>query len=376
MRPSFIFPIPDSYWVGINKGLGQIFKLNQMKKLLIIPILLIFSCVVSAQSTFSLTDGQSVLVYSLPKTEFCFEITVEKITEKPGMFYRYSERYLATNNVITQEKTSYRLIDIKATPNAVADANRTFSFVPTKKSASAHLNVNSDGILCGVNVAATPECKVACCKSKNATTETIRPSLLPLGEEYMMAGSEAKLAEGAAKQIYRIRESRLGILTADMEKLPADGDSFASTMGGLARMEKELTELFIGKVTKEIQTQRIYLTPTAAINNEILFRLSAFKGIVATTDLSGAPYYITLTPATVVLAPANPKAKKTPADLHYILPATSVLTIGDGVSTFYKNSFDIPQLGAVIPLANDMLKNPKTKVKIDSQTGRLLSVEE
>lgn len=40
-----------------------------------------------------------------------------------------------------------------------------------------------------------------------------------------MAGSTARQAEVAAKQIYRIRESRLNILTGEADNLPPDGEA-------------------------------------------------------------------------------------------------------------------------------------------------------
>lgn len=346
-----------------------------MKKLFILSNLFLLTILVSAQSSISLTQGQSVLVYSLPKTEFCFEIVVEKVTVKLGMFYRYSERYLATNKVITEEKTTYKFKSISVKTRANADPNRTYTVVPSNNSATSHLSVTKNGILCGINVVCEPDSETTFPIYIPAGNEGATSILLPLGEEYMMAGSEAKLAEGAAKQIYRIRESRLGILTADVEKLPADGVSFKSTMDGLNKMESELTELFVGKTTQEIQTQRVYLTPTTALNNEVLFRLSAFNGVVPTSDLSGTPYYISIVPTAIPVVAANPKAKKEIPALHYIQPASSLITIGDGVNTFYNDKFDIPQLGTVIPLTEEFLKQPKVKVKIDSQTGRLLSVE-
>ena len=261
-----------------------------MKKLFIFYIALV--CTV-------LFNAQSALVYSLPKTELCIEITTEKITEKPGMFYRYSERYLATNKVITEEKTSYNLKSITLKTKSVADQGRTFSFVPTKKSNISHLTVDPKGILFGINIPYVKEEKKEIEIHKIKTKNEVASDLLPLGEEYMMAGSEAKLAEGAAKQIYRIRESRMGILTADVEHLPADGASFKTVLNGLNKMEADLTELFLGKTTHEISTQTIDYTPSTAVNKEVLFRLSAFNGIVSKDDLSGKPFYISIVPSPI-----------------------------------------------------------------------------
>ncbi len=346
-----------------------------MKKLFYLSTLLVFSLMAKSQNTFSLTEGEPALIYSLPKTEFCIEIETEKTVQKPGVFYRYSERYLATNKVITEGKTTYRLKSINVKTRAIADANRTYSFSPSTSLQTSRLSVNSQGILCGVNVVCEPE------KTANPTIEipvkdiTKPDALLPLGEEYMMAGSEAKLAEGVAKQIYRVRESRLGLLTADTDKLPADGESFKTMLDGLNKMERDLTELFVGKATVETQSQTINIIPTAALNNQVLFRLSAFKGIVAADDLSGVPFYINIIPANTTSVPADPKLKFEKSVLFYVLPASTQLSIGDGINTLYSDDFLVPQFGKTVPLPESLFKQQHIKVRIDSQTGRLLSIE-
>jgi hypothetical protein len=345
-----------------------------MKRLFFLSNFFLLAILVSAQSSVSLTEGQSVLVYSLPKTELCFDITVEKVTEKPGVFYRYSERYLATSKVIAEEKISYKLKSISVKTRPVADLSRTYTVVPAKNSAISRLVVNKKGILCGINIPVEQELKSSSPVRNFKSIDVPAANLLPLGEEYMMAGSEGKLAEGAAKQIYRIRESRMGILTADVEKLPADGASFKTMMDGLNKMETELTGLFIGTTTRDIITEQVFLTPTVALNNEVLFRLSAFSGVVASDDLSGAPYYISIVPSALPVVAASSKSNKT-ALLNFIQPATTSIAISDGVKTLYNNKFEIPQFGAVIPFSDELLKQTKVKVKIDPQTGRLLSVE-
>lgn len=342
-----------------------------MKKLFLLSALLVISLMAKAQAPLSLSEGESTLVYSLPKTVFCIEVETEKVTQRPGVFYRYSERYLATNKVITEEKTNYRVKSIQVKTRAIPDPARTYAFVPGSGKAGK-LSVNFQGILCGVNVPSEAEKPSSQVASSVLADSPQTNALLPLGEEYMMAGSQAKLAEGAAKQIYRIRESRLGLLTADVDKLPADGDSFKSMLAGLNKMEAELTELFVGKTTTETQTQTLYLTPSAAISNEVLFRLSALKGLVPADDLSGAPYYISVVPATVGV---GAKSKSDKNELYYVLPASTQLSIGDGVNTIYSNQYFVPQFGKVVAIPESTFKQANVKVQVDSQTGRLLSVE-
>jgi hypothetical protein len=343
-----------------------------MRNTFILSVLLICNLMVSAQS-FSLTEGQPALVYSLPKTKLCAELEIEKVNQKPGVFYRYSERYLATSNVIVEEKITYRLKSVAVKAIAVPDSTRTYQISPDKSSQLTHLCVNSQGILCGINVAALAEKTVQVNKTILRNNGPAS-NLLPLGEEYMMAGSEAKLAEGAAKQIYRIRESRLGLLTADVEKIPADGASMKSMLEGLDNMERQLTELFVGSTNVDVQGQKIYLTPAARVNNDVLFRLSALRGLVAPDDLSGTPYYISIKPQMVTVK-TDPKANAGKAGLYYVLPASTDITISDGVNTNFSGQFYIPQFGKTVPLPESLFKQSNMKVRIDSQTGRLLSIE-
>lgn len=221
-----------------------------MKRISGIFILLIILVNIQAQKGLAITQGESAILYSLPKTELCIEITTEQTKQSPGIFYQYSERYLATNDVITEEKSACKLIGIKIVPKAIADAQRTYSITPQKNSPLNYISVDSKGILCGINIG-NSETRVLEKRiiEKTQGLQSSQSNLLPLGEEFMMAGSSAKLAEGAAKQIYRLRESRMSLLTGDLEHLPADGSSLQSMLKGMNDLEQQLTELFIGQTT-------------------------------------------------------------------------------------------------------------------------------
>lgn len=339
-----------------------------MKRYILSAILF---CRLTSMAQNTLIEGQPALMYSLPKTKLCMEVELEKTTRKPGIFYRYSERYLATSNVITAEKTEYKLKSVNIVPIAVPDSSRTYKIIPNAKSQLSHITVTPEGLLCGVNVSCAQEKKVVVNKTITKN-EGLTSGLLPLGEEYMMAGSEAKMAEGAAKQIYRVRESRLSLLTADVEKMPADGASLKTMLQGLDRMEKQLTELFIGSVTTDVQTQKLYITPMGAASNELVFRVSALRGLVAADDMSGAPFYITIKPQTIPTSAADAKSKSDPVGIYYSIPASTDIVISDGVNTIAKVNLLLPQLGKVVSLPESLFKNENAKVLVDPQTGRLI----
>lgn len=233
-------------------------------KLLIIGLLVSFFG--SAQKNAA--PAESVLLYSLPKTELVIEVNAERVNQKPGDFYQYSERFLATNDVVTAEKTFYRIKDITVSQRTVADPNRTYKIVPAKNGIQSLITVNEKGILCGLNVPVVKEKPNKPKELKLAEKKT--ESLLPLGEEYMLAGSVAKMAEGAAKQIYRIRESRAALLTGDTDHLPGDGSSFKYMLDGMDSQEKQLTELFTGKNTVEPVTEQTAVKTTTSVINHAL----------------------------------------------------------------------------------------------------------
>jgi len=144
---------------------------------------------------------------------------------------------------------------------------------------------------------------------------------------------------------------------------------------GLAKMERELTELFIGKTSSEESIETVRLVPESPCDKKVLFRFSNLRGLVATDDLSGVPYYISVQPTTIVSISANPKEKAEKAGLYYVIPASTDILISDGVNTIFNGQFLIPQLGKTVPLPESLFKQQHLKVRIDSQTGRLLTIE-
>ncbi len=347
-----------------------------MRKILLLSILCIAVGINGfgrTSTTFSLQENVPLFVYSLPQTQLCIDVKIEKVTQQPGEFYKYSERFLATKEVITEEKTTYVLKDIQIKTKTIADPNRTYSIKVGKKTPIKNICVNEKGILYGINIpkdGIPREAEQAAPDKAPAPEQANTSKVLPLTEEYMIASSVAKMAEGAAKQIYRIRESRINLLTGDVDQLPADGESFKTMLDGMNQMEKELTELFTGKTIVESQTHTIYLTPSKKVNDEVLFRISSMKGLVAANDLSGNPYYISIVPKTI---PMQPQTEKGTAgiDLYSILPTTAQVTISDGKSDFLSEEIIAPQFGRIIPIP-EVLFQKNAEILIDNTTGRLL----
>ena len=343
-----------------------------MKHILLF-IALIAPFFVTAQQKQQLTDGEPVLIYSLPKTVLNIQISSERITETPGEFYPYSERYLATTNVITAPKTYYRLRGITITPQTKPDSKRTFKITPVKKSLTTRITVNDKGILCGINVPPVdvPEI-VPPFNLEKANQTSIK--LLPLEEEYMMAGSTVKMAEGVAKQIYSIREGRLDLLAGQADTMPKDGESMKLMLEQMDRREQELTQLFTGKTTVEALTKTITYAPDSASNAEVVFRFSAFNGLSSKEDLSGTPYYISVKYNPIETLPAKKKKEKG-EQVFSVLPVKAKITVEEGSNVIYNEVMDIPQLGILVPIPLETMDKKTGKVLVSPETGRMLSIQ-
>lgn len=340
-----------------------------MKRFLL--FILIFPFLATAQTV---TEGQSTLIYSLPKTELVINVTVEKVTENPGQFYQYSERYLATSDVITSKKTYYRLKSLNVTPRTLPDKERTFTIIPAKKSITSSLSVTDDGILSGIN---TPPAQINReMKIIRKEGAEVKPTqkLLPLNEEYMLAGSVAKMAEGVAKQIYSIRENRIDLLAGDVEYMPTDGASMKTMIEQMNQQEEELSKLFLGTTVVEELTQEMTYTPTSAVKDEVVFRFSEFQGLVAADDLSGVPYYISISyePVKTVV---DEKKKKAKEEVFSIIPVLADVVFDNGEKVFFQKTMTIPQLGILMPIPLETMDR-YSRAFVSPETGRLLSVEQ
>lgn len=342
-----------------------------MKRLFLI-LTIIFPFLATAQTV---TEGQSTLFYSLPKTEFVINVTVELVTEKPGSFYQYSERFLATSDVITADKEFYRLKDISIEPRTVRDPERTYKIIPNKKSLANYITVNDEGMLCGVNVPPAKVVKEIRRERIERTEELEREKLLPLNEEYMLAGSVAKMAEGTAKQIYRIRENRVDLLSGDVENMPTDGASLKAVMDEMEAQEKELTELFTGKTIVKTLTQTVIYSPTSAVNDKVVFRFSSLQGVVDADDLSGVPYYLNIKYAPIKTETPEKPAKKKDVEVFTVIPVTADVKFDDGNKTLYEEKLTLPQLGVLVPIPFETM-DKYSKAYVSPENGRLLSVEQ
>jgi len=314
------------------------------------------------------------VTYFLPKTSIDITVKAEKTTYTPGDFCRYAEKYLRLTGISTTPDEQWAIKSVILTPVGTPDTEKAFTIKLKDKTVAPLVELTDDGIIKAINTT-YPEVP-----SKTVQEEKQLRTLNPrdyLTEEILMAGSTAKMAELAAKEIYNIRESKNAITRGQADNMPKDGESLKIMLNSLEEQEQALMQLFTGTTIKENKSFTVKVTPTGNINKEVLFRFSKKLGIVAASDLAGSPVYLTLTNQNTVPQPTEEeKAKKKLEGVVYNVPGKADISLDNGIKNLYKGELILSQFGNTEVLTNNLFnKKTTTKVLFDPTTGGLIKIE-
>ncbi|MDR2496983.1 MAG: DUF4831 family protein [Tannerellaceae bacterium] len=307
------------------------------------------------------------ITYSLPKTVLMVNAEVIKTSAKAGPFFRYAEKYLGVKNAVTEDRVSYSLGKLSLENRGIPDPDNTYTVEFKAGTTAPYVYLTDDGRICTINAEYSPPAAAVAAVDSPVSATASAGSSPGFTEELLMAGSVARQAEVAAKQIYRIRESRLNILTGEAENLPPDGEAMKLVMQQLEQQEKALVNLFTGTTDRETSYYDVGLTPYEAVENEVLFRFSDRLGIVDADDLSGAPVYLNLRSLEPPAAPdpeAAKNAKTATKGLAYIVPGRAQAEIYMNRRLLLKEETLVSQFGRLEYLAPAMFEDRKNPVKV------------
>ena len=319
------------------------------------------------------------ITYSLPKTTLVVDVEVTKVTCKAGPYYQYAEKYLGVKDAIAENKVYFELGKTQLINHGIRDKDNTYIVEFKQGTVAPYAYLTEDGLLCSINSEYTPvESELDAVKKKKGPQEKVTDTSV-FSEELLMAGSTARQAEIAAKQIYRIRESRMNILTGEADNLPPDGEAMKLVIQQLEEQEKALSNLFTGIRTKEMEHYEVTVMPNDDLDKEILFRFSKQIGIVDADDLGGAPVYMNLkaTERAPMLEPKEAEKKeKSLKGIVYNVPGKAEIEIFTNKKTLYKGEAQITQFGTREGLAPVMFEDKKAPVKVTfyPETGAIKQI--
>ena len=310
------------------------------------------------------------VTYFLPKTMLTVHVNYSKITQKAGPYARYAEKYLGVKDqtVVSEDQVYYKLNNINVISKGVIDKDASYLVEFKSKTTSPFVYLTEDGLICTINADYEPDNnnkKVE--PAQSASQSSSIPAHSVYTEEYLSAGSVTKMAEVAAKQIYKLRDSRTDLLTGNADNAPRDGEGMKIVLANLEAQEKALTELFTGTTSVETFNSDFDIEPASNIDKEVLLRFSKYAGVVGKDDLSGSPVYINIKnqesvePQEIV----DPKRKtKEAQSIVYNIPGKAAVEVFYGINSMYKNTFQIVQFGNKQILSTSIFDDKKAPVKV------------
>lgn len=320
--------------------------------------------------------------YMLPKNGVCFTVKVEKTTYTPGRLCQYTERYMK-EKAEQQPSVSYRIIGCEATPTSAPDTSKRFELSMDKKHSIANISVTDNGILLAVNAKAT---------ETKPTFPSFKPARKPaplnpndyMTEDILSAGSTAKMAELTAKEIYDIRDSRNSLSRGEADNLPKDGAQLKLMYDNMNRQEEALSQLFYGTTTKDTTWTNFQFMP-AKEGRTVLFRFSKYYGLVGADDLSGEPYYATVTDLHTaarqqLTEDEKKKEDKNDIGLRVSRPSKIRVTLAKGQTANGKplaqTEFNAAQFGFVESLSGELFgKKQSSQLLLNPMTGSVQQIK-
>ncbi|MDR1543401.1 MAG: DUF4831 family protein [Prevotellaceae bacterium] len=342
-----------------------------MKKFVVI-ILILSALRISAQTNVipvsSENAPQNSITYFLPQTEIFVSVTVKKTIEKRGQFANYAKRLLALNNVAASNKESYEIDNVYISHNFIADSTKKYAIEINPKSVAYKVKLNENGVIESVNWSEKEDLPInlpsmlSDCASHHNYLDTIF-NFSVLGEEALLATSEAKMAELVAKQIFKIRESKMEILSGESEK-EFDGEALALAISELDKIEKELIVLFSGKTATAYERKTFRIIPKTAVENQVLFRFSPLLGVVETDNFAGRPVVVNIAPKFIYkenLAPPQKTIKQ--FGLFYNVVGSAEISVIDNEKILTETTITMPQFGITKFLPAEIFNKPETQMK-------------
>lgn len=333
-------------------------------------LLLLLPLSVSAQSV----EGTD---YYLPKTALRFTVKVGKTQYTPGRLAPYAHRFLRTD-VKQDPTTTYRLIGIDMATYAVPDTSRHFTLITDKKHSVNKVCRADNGQLLAINAEATAVATPSPRFTPGPKPKRPNPHDF-MTEDILNAGSNAKMAELTAQEIYDIRDSRNQLNRGEADFMPKDGTQMAIMLGNLDKQEAALSSLFTGTTEKDTTWTIIDFVPTKE-GQQVLFRLSQWLGIVDADDLSGEPYVVTVTDKHTIAqpqpAPEGQKEDKNDIGLRVSQPSKIKVSVAHGQQVIGSYEVSAPQFGTVESLSGELFgKKQSAKLILDPLTGSVKSIE-
>ena len=322
--------------------------------------------------------AQEEASYYLPRTALRFTISVEKTSYTPGEFCQFAERFLK-KRAESLPSEQFKIIGVQVEGVGVPDTTKQFLAKTDPKRNINMVNRDANGVLLSINTKLTA--------SQQPTTAPRRPAQQPMlnphdymGQEILSAGSQAKMAELTAQEIYNIRDNKIQLSRGQADFMPNDGEQMKIMLRQLDTQEAALLQTFEGITLRDTLQLHVDYMPQKEVSREPLFRFSRHFGLVDADDLSGTPYYIYIEDLhhmpTIMVAAEQGKKDKKSEGIYVNLPGKIKVTVASDEGRLLSEDIYAAQFGKMEMIDPNLFsKKLTTSIILNPATGNLESIK-
>ena len=336
------------------------------------------------QAQFTTTFAKNVapgqhngVYYSLPQTMLKLDFIIEEVKLEQGPLSDYASDYFEMEDVVENETTEYRLLDVKMSTVASPDPNALFFVTMSgSRGGKTQFDMLPNGIIRGVGIGNAIDAEVEmplpnkesqpCVMEENEVNE----GFIPL----MQAGkSNAQMAKEVADKIAEIRKEKFFLITSD-GATASNPETFNAMYEKLDTMEKEYTSLLLGKRVSRKVVKTVYVVPNKEVPTQTVAKFSETEGLTEGTGGSGnmiTVQTLSLNTTAAINAPSQSAIESMSYEnkVFYRVPETAQVKVTCGNTTLLEDMVTVNQLGAMLmaPLTN-------TKLVFDTETGQIVNI--
>lgn len=345
--------------------------------------------------------GENGVFYSLPRTVFQVDVVISKIDDVPGPYASLASQVLGLKDFISRAETRYAIKGIyiqsitEADPNTVYFLN--FGERSSKYDRTFLVQLQANGVLKGMN-------------ETTFFDEEDRQAKLELREDYfsrefnyfadlnqmirvdtiirriavdtttiedvvynrtMVEKTKLRHAQDAANTYMDIHKNRIELLSGFQEvNYPAQTIELMNSE--LRKMEADYLALFKGKRFVSEEKYSFYVVPEGDKSRQTypVFKFSKERGVGDLTAMFGARVNLLIQTNGVTDILDNQSSADQSFGIFYRVPEVARVWVDYNDKEFAKNTFLIPQLGAL-----QSVNTNKTVFAIDPKTGMLKAIE-
>lgn len=290
-----------------------------MKRLLLIALTMVLIASGMAQKAVyplpldsNVKLSSNAFCYALPTTVLCFDVKVVKIREIKGYYSEYAEKLLGLTNIISDNRTFYKIKDISIHTAEIMDDNAVYAVEPSSSQLKdaefmnmllerpKHATPASSEMT--FTTASTPipsffknYANVSYTETEDAFVETTIingvVTQVPANRTRIVNKTADQKVQEAVDRITQIRKERNALIAGELE-VPYTKETLELMLNKLNEAENDYLDLFRGITLEDEIHYKFYKVPETTTNPLTIFSMYSEEGLAIPADTTANVYQL------------------------------------------------------------------------------------